>query len=370
MPEAAADPSNISSHYLVNVLREVSANLKHVRQDIAAVGAQAAGRENASDDKFAEAAGLLFKVWSREKQEIDQGLANISTWKATPQNTTTFAFELAEIQNVWDRVCDRWPADNSWTRENAAALADSLISHIDELIEKCALITLTPRIQEHLRTIRPGRYKTFSSITRGETVDQEMDKRLLARFAESPELFDGLIDVEHMRIARLERGFKAKAPALLIILGAFLLPIVLSIPAYSYREEIPYAQDVFGSDGYAPFLVYIALAFVGAWGHVVLKARTAENRDGTRPGAEEGLDWLALNYTSVCWSIVAVWLATVIARSDVLGMDGQLSGLVVGYSADSIVDSFTGKFTTYLNKSRGTLLASLKPEDQPVRAAQ
>ncbi len=361
-PPADTPAADASAAYLVTRLSAVSADAMNLREAVAGVVSDAANGA-IEDAAYLKSVGSLNEVWSREQQQIGATIGAIEAWLSDPANTTVYAFELTEIQNEWDRVTFIWPTgDDAWPRKGADAIAAPILDRLDRLIEKCAYITLAPRIQQHLRTIRPGRYKDFAQIAAGETVDEEMNKRLLARFASSPLAFDGLFDVERQRIARLDRSFAARIPAFAAILATFLVPLGLTWLAYRSRDDIELARTIFGNNSYGAFLGYASMAFLGFIIHLLLKARTAKNPDGTRMGAAEALDWVALNSASLCWSVLGVWVAVVIARTGLFEIEGQMAALIVGYSADSIVDMFTGKFTTYATTTRDAALEKLKPD--------
>lgn len=315
-------------------LRDIRAEVQNLRKDIDKIESKLQLED--SNTRAAEVAAVISAAAGRfttNSAQIDDRV--VSLRDLCEQRPAIYGYAgdtVANVENLWERCRDTWPTLGG-SLDDVAVAVPAIKEAMREIVYQCGMLTIPPRVNEHLEHLRIGNTLDFDESFEDEVGSADDRRRLLDYMARQPAAIDGLVDVEAGVIYAVPRvtGFRLYRP--------FILPILLvGLGAIG----VWLADRQFGSLGAEDSLTAYGLVIAGAIAHFLVDFLKAARTGGSMSlgGVDDWILWLRVREAAVAVSILTLWLG-------VAGLLVYTSGPVepgvafaVGYGVDSVADIF------------------------------
>lgn len=256
--------------------------------------------------------------------------------------------EITRLENAWDRALVRsLPAVASASdSEQLRGYLEQAEHSLGRVIQYAARLTIPSRLNDHLAALRPGQTLDFHATFSDELPDVGARAELLRFLAAHPLDVAGLVDAEHGRIYRVAPSARRRWASLglifaLVVLGG-IVPVVLTrISGWTGAADWPI--EATRSTELLAAYVFIVL---GAVAHLVVDAlKQVRSEDRQRITALNDLVlWSHVKELPHATAVVSLWIGLIglAFTTDPIGWE---LAFFVGYSIDSVVDLFVGRFT-------------------------
>jgi hypothetical protein len=341
-----AHPGDASRESLQGLLRDVRAEAQNLDSLLIEIQAKAAliDREVRSQE-VAAALEYGAPIFDANRAKIEQRLLEVRS--VLDQNAhlyDTAGDEIAHIENFWERATHGWPQVGAPLDEvlQRAATADGWLN---DLIYHTGLVTIPPRVNQHLALLSVGQPLDFHDAFRDELPKDEHRAALLRYIQAHPGSIYGVVDVERGLIYHASPHQRRRLASYLLIvltlvLGVGVAVAVANMGAWFGLSAWPVAPPRLGNllVGYL-FLVLGAMVHVGV---DALKQRRAQPGT-TLLALEHGLLWVHVKEVPIIVGIVSLWVGLIGLAFWRPEIDWQ-TAFFVGYSIDSFVDLFLQRF--------------------------
>jgi hypothetical protein len=207
-------------------------------------------------------------------------------------------------------------------------------------------LTIPPRLNQHLRSIRVGQSLDFNAAFEDELPDRAQRTRVLAYLHSHPAAVEGVIDVDAGKIVRASPSAVRRRLSFFVIALTTLLGAVGASFAPAIARWLDPQSPVAGLSGQDTLGLY-ALVFAGGVAHIVIGAlKQARSGDpGTFTALEEWELWIHIKEIPILLGIVTLWigfigLVVLSPKAD------RITALAIGYSIDSVADLYLQRFDT------------------------
>jgi hypothetical protein len=207
---------------------------------------------------------------------------------------------IRHIENMWEQITANpiiknikqvaIPDDETTTKDQLQFLK-ILDTRINELIFEIAWLTIPDRLNEWLRSARPGYYIPFHLVFEDELPSKDARIRLLNFLAASPkDIKGGIIDaangiIYRYSLKRRDRILSVTALLAAVIVSLFIiwLPSKITIPLQNNTTQSQMLLNELGFDEIG--VVGLFLAWIGIWAGIVTHVAIG----GTKRAKKEGL---------------------------------------------------------------------------------
>ena len=350
--KAQNDERSVNDHKVFGYLREIRAAVQDIQLSITEI------RKKLPDLDADKRVPALLEIFSsnyqtRIEQNIKPQLDAIQNLFDIDEKELDWASDnVTSIRLNWARAKDLWPAADASFDVIDHRLND-ISPKLDQIVYQCCTLTLSPRVNDVLENLRTGQALDFDFEFGSELpIDPQLRNRLFLELAQQGAvLSSGVVDVNEQVIykaaaSRQKQRYSAVRLVLCVILGAIVVPgaIVLAKQA---------DLGLFRS-----LIREYVLIFAGAGAHIAINALKIA-RSQTRPGFQAINDWilwLHVREVKVFWGIAYVWLGCVLLAMTA-GVDDlkMYSAFFAGYSIDSIVEVFLGRFESAIKTNTDNL---------------
>lgn len=360
-PPAAAPPPHGSqaTDSFFTWLHNISHEAKELIKALQHASSQGDAMSGATDEGFAQAIADLQFRYSRDAPEIDHWVMQVSGWQtANPAAAVAFGNYPAKLQNAWEDVQHRWPAEDTWSRGNVNGHAGRIIPGLREMVRIQVSVTGPSTINGHLDTKNHGGTLSLADAIGDEVVDEVMLVEIGKQFRRSPRVVHGDF-VDDTTILKVDRSGSTRALNIGLVVAVTAGPVVLALLAHLLDVGTG-ALDEFLDRGTWLWLAFcLVLALAGAATHLVIKFVKARNiRTVTASGV---MDWISIRSGTLAASVLTVWLVLFFpAFLAVAGIDEfrltPMTALLSGYAADSLFANLTNRFEIEADKLTASLL--------------
>jgi hypothetical protein len=270
------------------------------------------------------------------------------------------ADDVATIRLRWARVKDLWPAAADAFEQMETKLA-AMDVELDQIVYKCASLTLSPRVNDALANVRIGQVLDFD-FEYGDELPKSNDhkKRLLLELAqEGGVLAAGVVDADQRVIyktamTRTAQIWSAWRLAFWVIAGALAIPAALAAVTSKAGLDSTLLRSLLKD--------YIFI-FAGSGAHLAVEAiKSAKAQENQRPSFQALNDWilwLHVRERKVFWGIAYVWLGYVLLPMTIGVNNLQWqAAFFAGYSIDSVVEILLGRFESTVKGKAQALVAA------------
>ena len=209
------------------------------------------------------------KIYTYNKEIISKKLDEIDNLLSKcPELEFECADEIIHIKNYWKCLEYHWP---NFTQKKEIHLEDieKCSECICELIFHCNIITIPPRINNHLDEYHPGQTLDFYTSFRDEVCDEKQSNQIMEYLSKFPKCINGYIDLKSGLVYKAALPKKQKYSCFrilaVIVIGALLLPAVL---AYMSENLLSNSIDFFNC--YLQLIIVYAFIIAGAASHIGL----------------------------------------------------------------------------------------------------
>jgi hypothetical protein len=261
--------------------------------------------------------------------------------------------EVVHIENAWRRAAVERIQERPEAPDEVATLLSRARAGRDALatiVYHAALLTIPPRLNAHLRSLRPGAALDFHRNFIDELPDAEDRDRLLRYLGDHPLSIEGVVDpssglIYKTSASRLRRAWSFGGIVLLALLGGGLVFALTHIEPWFDRDDWPVAET-----RTSELLATYLLVFVGAFAHLLVDA-LKRSRRGASPAMALGdmLVWVHVREIQISIAVLSLWVGVVglaLSSDDI----GWALAFFVGYSIDSVVDIFLARFETLVGE--------------------
>src|SRR4051812_18248285 len=141
--------------------------------------------------------------------------------------------EITKAENYWERAGQylsgvEQPVGAGNTVDNVLSLIAKASDALDGLIYQCALLTVPPRVNQHLKSLQVGQTLDFKSTFIDELPGENHRKQLLLYMAAHPTSVDGIVDVDRGLIFKASPYPARRVISYLLLIAAALAGAVLA----------------------------------------------------------------------------------------------------------------------------------------------
>lgn len=302
-----------------------------------------------------ETVAIHKKIYTYNHQQIDSCIREIRVLvDQNPGIHSEGGDEVTYIENIWERLTYIWP-DFEKPPANHLAVIEKCIVYLCDIIYHCNLVTIPPRLKEHLETLRSGHYLDFYDTFKDEICEESDGTRILKYLSRHAAYIDGIIDVSQGRVYYANPK-KSPVANLLILAGALIFGGLLVISGIGLvAGTMSFTRS--GMSAYfgtkAPLY---AIMVCGAIVHVVIGAvkQMRSATDNSFMALDDWFVWINIKLLSILGSIAILLLGFALMVTTFAQTD-MLTFFIAGYSIDSLGDLFLTRFDTIVSTKTGDL---------------
>lgn len=357
----------------LSLLREIREEIQNFQDSIDEVKKkgelkEATTRANEIIVAFSEADA----IFRRNARAVDERFRSIDRLlEEHPDIRDWCSDTVTGLGNYWERMKGKW-GDSPTVPDarNASAhqlYAESVLrrvtgaaEYIPPIIRDIGMLTIPPRVNQHLRNLRVGQALDFHAAFKDEMPLQEHREWLLTYIRSQPAAIDGLVEGTSGRIlkAATTNGWRRLLSyvllAGLVLVGGLVSYGIGYVGDWLGLTDWPFAGRSFELLGGYVFLMLGALAH--GLVDVVKQARAKDGGSFTALG--EGWIWVHVKEVPNAVAIVTLWFG--LAGVALAGKVEWLTAFAAGYGIDSVIDVFLKRFDTSIGKA----VDSLKPAEE------
>lgn len=334
--------ANLQAVALIREIREEARNLQRAVRDVIA-----ALESNAPDSTQITLVGQRAEnLLSANANDFETRLSDLQVLLSEhPEVRDAWGDAETRLRNLWDRVV--W----EWTQRGRSLPAFKAVdAELDELILECAYVTIPPRLEQNLMSLRIGGSLNFDNEFEDEIPDKTQRDKVLDWMYRHPATISGAIVKPRAVI------YKAHPKKLnrLATYGAVILVAAIGFAVPYLRGPLGLSDIIVSA---IPEDDKLAIAYgLGLIGLVLhgliagLKEIRAATSEGTEPPTlGNWLLWLHVRYLAACASVASV-AAVVFLTAQVTKDTDAITMIAVGYSVDSLIDLVLPKLPSLLGK--------------------
>jgi hypothetical protein len=304
------------------------------------------------------------KIFNYNKSQVQNRITELRNLaEANSQIYDLHGDEIVILENLWERIVLNLPS--SPTSDAAAVL--SVLPKLDvdlrELIFQAGYATIPPRLNQHLKQLRPGRTLDFHGTFEDELPNREDRVKILQMLYQHPlAVEEGVIDVENGVVYRASKNPSRRIASFGLILATFLAGIGIIFALANLGSSLNLQNWPVNSNRFTELLVGYLFITIGGAVHIridVLKQARA-NKSQSFLAIEDMVLWLHVKELSIIAGVASlivgiVGLALLTAKID------WATAFFVGYSIDSFVDLFLQRFSKTVATNTDSLKQKLNP---------
>jgi hypothetical protein len=273
---------------------------------------------------------------------------------------------VTNLETAWDRALralDRMTANDPAI---VRTRLDELDAAIAAMMWQAALITMPPRVNEHLATLDVGGQLDFGESFADELPTAPARRRFLEILQSHPGSVTGEVDAERGIIYKAAHGGRRFFSYVLLFAligpGAWLF---INLATVGSRElGIPANWLFTGPSRQAELWSAYVFVVFGVVFHLLVEAVKQGQRSTDRAFLALGhwLTWIHVRETALAITILTMWAIPIGLALTLTGKSIDVTtALFAGYSIDSIIGVFLTRFDGAAKSSTESLLARLRP---------
>lgn len=305
-------------------------------------------REVALEGYVKSKGGLVKKSGEKLAELVELFDQYVSTY---PEISDWCGDVKVQVEDAWDAANSKVPV-GSVSPDDISPAVTAVDESLSEIIRRCGKLSIPPRVDQHLKTVRVGQTLDFHKRFSDE-LDKEADRLEVLEYLEAhPGALKqgGITDAKNGVIWRASPNLWRQVLSYFLI-GWFLLGGALIVALLGVLGSGLNLQGWPVTNARLPELLsaYLFLV-VGAFAHVgigILKqARQAKPSTLTALGSV--FIWIHVKETAIIVGVITLWIGIIGLAFLTQSVQWALA-FFVGYSIDSFVDLFIGKFETQVS---------------------
>jgi hypothetical protein len=317
------------------------AKLRDVREELSVIGRLVEAYTVASDADRPNRDAELSQVVTAERAGVS-GRLGVATalLDDDPALASMYSDSVTRIENQWETFLRTW--DRRVEHGNTAELHDVLRACVLEI----AFLTVPPRANQNIGTLRVGGRMNFYDEFKEELPDKDMQDQILEWMSRHPMSVEGVIDLNGGMIVRADPRSWRRALSLFMVLGLGTLLVLAAGQSMRWQSwlDLPVRPELRGGE----FVRGVGIAYAGALLHIAiaaLKQQRTASATGARTFTALGnvLMWIHVNESALLFYTLVVPVTAVVF----MVLEGKLvvaSLFFVGYAIDSLLDTFVERF--------------------------
>jgi hypothetical protein len=349
----------------LGLLRDIRAEAQNLRNSVLEVKKRLGDSE--SDACSVETFAIHQKIFSYNHKQIDSRIRELrAVLKENPYLHSDCGDEVTNIENIWERIVDIWPdLENIKKSTHNLSIIGKCLEYLCSLIYHCNIITIPPRVCEHLKDQRPGHCLDFYDMFKDEVCEKTDGKLILEFLSSDPAYIDGVVDVDQGLIfkarPRNER-WKSYAHILVaLIFGGAALIGLLSI--FMGKSSTLAELSSFSSTTGKLYIIIV----LGAVAHIAIDAvkQMRNSTDKSFTSVEDWAIWIQIKEVPILGGILILFLGfALMVTSNIVPLTNNdntifVTYFITGYSIDSLGDLFLSKFDTIVSTKTDALKKTL-----------
>lgn len=273
-----------------------------------------------------------------------------------------FGDEVTHLENFVERAKDCWP-DGNVSVDQLLHLLGENEGWLKKVIWHCGLVTIPPRVDEHLQQLRVGHPLVFTREFQDELPSDAERAELLQFMHDHPLAISGVVDVARGLIFKASPDPKQRWRSVTrIVLWVLAGGGLVALAAWGG----PRLPDSFVPAGLLqPLLLGYGFIILGGVVHVGVDA-LKQRRAATAPtffALDDWLLWIHVRETSVLMGVLSLWLGLAMLAVARHGAVSWQEAFLVGYGIDSFMELFLQRFDKIVSSGAEALKKNLNPSD-------
>ncbi|MBU7021417.1 MAG: hypothetical protein HXS41_10210 [Theionarchaea archaeon] len=276
---------------------------------------------------------------------------------------------VSHIGFLWYQISTGWSLlkkkDEQLNEYEIFGRIDELTQLLSELIYHSDLITIPNRVNQHLRTVRPGSPLDFREAFKDEMPKDESgvlqcSLKILQYIHAHPGSVWGVVDTENGLIFKVDPSRWRRLCSYIVIVAA------LVGGTYGICKGVPFLGSYLELENWSEFsdkdlLTACLFVIFGGIAHIGIDALKQIRTSGehTFKVLEDLISWIHIKEGPILVGIFTLFLGVLIFVSLFEKIDWK-AAFFVGYSIDSVIDLYFQRFTTSSSKYTDALLKSVK----------
>ena len=372
---AAASSEDAACHRLRGLVRDVRAHAQAILDALPPVRAALALTDaGARDTELAKAVKesrhvVLDQIRSidachRESRAVLDAVASIYD---TDGDTVT------NLETAWDRAKRALDGMSSGDAAMVQIRLDEVDAAIAAMTWQAALITMPPRVNDHLATLDVGAQLDFGQAFSDELPSESARRRFLEILQSHPGSVTGEVDAEHGVIYKAAHGpRRIFSYVLLVALIGPLGWLFINFATAGFSPLGVPADWLFkGASRQSELTGAYVFTVLGVVFHLLVEAVKQAQRSTNQAFLALGhwLTWIHVREMSLAITILTMWLIPVGLALTLPGEKiGVETAFFAGYSIDSVIGVFLTRFDGLAKSSSDAMLSRIRPAPAPAPA--
>jgi len=270
------------------------------------------------------------------------------------------------LGNAWEHAVGNWPRPAGAAAVEVHAVRGSSVEvrrHLNRMFVESGRVVIPSRLRRWAAAKRIGDKLDFHARFEHELPEKAGRQEILDWLAEAPTGAPGIIDAKtgFLTVASLKPWRRAISYAIFIGVAALLTAAAAAGPAVAGQV----GAGGTALDARSPInAMWLFLAtLLGGAAHLGVDAIKEARSATVGPRALEDMAlWGHVHERQIVWAMVMLWVAWLV-YSLIDPNPTPYFAFVLGYSVDSFIDIFLGRFTGDMKKATALLEERYKPAD-------
>ena len=269
--------------------------------------------------------------------------------------------EITHIENHWERAVKSWPVlsddmvgNGSAITEADITLAEDILAgarqvnaHLKEIIYHIGLLTIPPRLNQHLEQLRIGQALDFHTTFKDEVGSDGDRSKILTYLAARPQAIpNGVINLDKAIVLHAAANIGRRRQSYVYILLTILAGGVFAWAAAVVGDWFALEDWPIAPGQATDLLVAYGFVILGGAVHLgvdgIKQARSAGQ--GAVLAIEDWFTWFHIHEIDIIIGIISMWIGFFGLLLFTGNVEWQ-TAFLVGYSIDSFVDIFLQRFS-------------------------
>lgn len=346
------------------VMRNSGADIKNLH----AVMVEA--KASNSDEEFVVNSEKVSKQYETTDKQLLKGLGELEIWSGENPNPAGLVINTtSQLQSQWAFATVVWDKySRNLTRSNYDVFFEGIEPHLKNLVDLCVVTTVPKQVAVSLKQKAVGDRLSMEEEFADEVIEDRTLTRAFLKARKSSGDFEAIFDLDRLTVVKVDRSKWATVQPFLWITVAAIAPIFLM---WFFKER---AGELFPKDmaniKLSRVIAYGALALLGGSIHFFIDLVKARNIT-TDTTFTQKLDWIRTYWIKVVTSVVIIWVVLLVflwsQDGESLSKLSALTVILVGYTADSVIDTFIGRFELQAKPISDRLLEIGKEKEEKAK---
>ncbi len=304
------------------------------------------------------------KIFNYNKSQVQNRITELRNLaEANSQIYDLHGDEIVILENLWERIVLNLPSSSTSDAATVLSVMPKLEADLRELIFQAGYATIPPRLNQHLKQLRPGRTLDFHGTFEDELPNREDRVKILQMLYQHPlAVEEGIIDVENGVVYRASKNPSRRLASFGLIVATFLAGIGIIFALANLGSSLNLENWPVNANRFTELLVGYLFITIGGAVHIgidVLKQARA-NKSQSFLAIEDMVLWIHVKELSIIAGVASL-IVGIVGLALLTQKIDWATAFFVGYSIDSFVDLFLQRFTKTVATNTDAIKQSLTP---------